>query len=333
MTNRGLRIELPIVESAGQGCIAILQCARQGFYLEQIALPLFRLSEHSNYYSRNGNLYGGQLLSVGKNIISRATKSIVFVRPPWQERSMTFDWQDAVLVRLEREHLDERLGSHAHERHELYDYSHGIKPLPSSAGQTVEYLIMSSPQRQGSLLFTNSSRARVGIFFQTGTKDSFMLSCKILVGGDDIEDDPVFMIYKESVGLGTQSALGVHDFAATSSSPTFQYLSNENSVFVEMTPNWIGDKQIAVLDIKFQNRCHCCHRDDWGHIWGPMNQPYELDASETEIRRNNSDVEEECVDPPTSNILQLKGLINTLRPRPKSKASLKEPLVDLSSLE
>jgi hypothetical protein len=338
MTNRGLRIELPIVESDGQGCIAVLQCARQGFYLEQIALPLLRLSEHSNYYSRNGNRNSGQLLSVGKDVISKAIKSVVFVRPPWQERSTTFDWQDAVLVRLEREHSDTRLASHAHERHQLYDYSHGIKALPSSADQTVEYFIMPPPQRRGFLLFTNSSKAQIGIFFQTGTKDSFRLSCKVLVGTDDIETDPTFVRFKENVGLSTQSSLGfkwIHDFVATCSSAAFQYLSNDKSVFVEMTPNWIGDKQIALLDIKFQNRCHCCHGDDWGHVWRSINQPYELDASETEISRNNTDIEEEYIDPPTSKILQLKGLMNTLRPRPKtrSKVSLKEPLVDLSSLE
>jgi hypothetical protein len=344
MTNRGLRIELPLILDAGRQCFGILQCAYQGNYLEQIALPLIRLADHSNmYFSRDGLYKSGRLLSVASDMISQGTKMTIFVRPPWQQSTRTSDWQDGVLLRFNNPKTNHDLDTKVTY---LTIPALPVMPLPTAANSMFQYLLLPRPHQQGNLLFVGPDNSRIGIFFDISRN----LSCKVFVSrrclcevcGDTLLDfKSIYERLLESACLIPERNVlsnphGSHEMSSNdclvilynhlstnATSQSFEYLPNDLAVFVELRPTLIRGQPMVMLDVDFQNRCVC------GCISETQVTPQlcEIDASDTEIEAQSTN---DLATRPK--LLRIKSLMSSML-RSKSNVNSKNPLVDLSSLE
>ncbi|KAH9866317.1 hypothetical protein J1614_008883 [Plenodomus biglobosus] len=80
MTNKGLLIELQIVQEDGMSATGLLQASTSGTYNSQIQLPLVRLTkEESSYYARDSRITGTLAQSTG-NLISHGVLKTIFIK-------------------------------------------------------------------------------------------------------------------------------------------------------------------------------------------------------------------------------------------------------------
>ena len=98
MTNKGLRIELPIVHQGSERYgMAILQCSTVRSYPKQIALPVVCVGQQgSNHYARDGR-YIGPLNAVDLDFAAKAVCKTMFMK---QEPEQNRQWRTGLPVRI-----------------------------------------------------------------------------------------------------------------------------------------------------------------------------------------------------------------------------------------
>jgi hypothetical protein len=94
-TNKGLRIELPIVQQRGLHALAVLQCSTTALFPNRVALPIVRTTQQdSNQYARD-RMHFGPLDFVKPTFVAKAIPKTVFMK---QDSEQDAEWWRATLI-------------------------------------------------------------------------------------------------------------------------------------------------------------------------------------------------------------------------------------------
>jgi hypothetical protein len=165
MTNKGLRINLPLVEYDDTVvATAILQCSTMSIYPTNITLPLVRVSQQgTNYFARNPN-FTGPLPSVDVLLTANAIRKTIFIR---QEPEQNMHRGDDLLVHIQGRLMDDF--------QPLYLDPRLIPMAPDVYGKR-RYLFPSRC-RDGTMIFASGS-VRVVVLFN---KRERHYGCKVMI--------------------------------------------------------------------------------------------------------------------------------------------------------
>jgi hypothetical protein len=293
ITNKGLRIELPIVQGTGRYGVAILQCSPLGVYHDQIALPIVCITQQeSNYYARDGR-HTGPLLRVSLDFAAQAVTKTILIR---QAPEPSAGWRIGVLARIQTWQWNYY--------HPIYFDSSFVVSEGDTEGRDV-YLI-SSRYRRGAILCAGLDGSYVMILFNIERGHLGQYACKVLYcpppsrmhqrsniypTDNEYEVSPEqALVYKmvsnlkgtaqtvdnslnykplNSILSGMRNRRRTFAYYLTSETPlltlynnlstshsrqSFDYLPNSNAVYAKIKQEVVRGEHMFALDIEFQDR-------------------------------------------------------------------------------
>jgi hypothetical protein len=276
MTNKGLKIELPIYESKRQRrCMAMLQCTTRSSFPARIALPILRANpEETSQYARDGR-FTWPLGSVDRLDMSDAevTKRTIFMRQEPQERRV---WRTPLLVDV--------VGAPwlRHDSPVFFDPVRGTFEDKSGCATSGKYFAPSECSR-GAVVLSNNG-FEVIVLFNVATSHGNRHSCKVLCverrknvpnhkslqdGAHaviaDLADHVHKRVYVGTSHTGTgvpplncdkstkEHLLTLQDrYTISCGSPkSFTHLPEGGAIFAALAPQLQGDKSVMVLEIEY----------------------------------------------------------------------------------
>jgi hypothetical protein len=283
MTNKGLRIELSIINQADQKhATAILQCSTAASYPDRISLPLVRIPQQGfSHYSRDAR-YLGPLTTVDSNTVLKSEKKTILMK---QEPGKSVEWHSGLLVRIQRR-LEQDYASIQ------FSPKITILELEKAPEDTTCYRVPSNCRR-GSILFAGRDGTHLMILYNIELQRVGQFSCKALYSPPRLDDrtyDDTHLSKQQvliqslvseledwrvsnrnqpiaSWFYGEQQLSELHDsFINSNLRTSIVNLPQGNTVHANIAFQTVNEQTTLVLDIEFQKQSE------------ELRSPYELDA-------------------------------------------------------
>jgi hypothetical protein len=283
MTNKGLRIELLIVNREDQKhAIAILQCSTAASYPGRIELPLVRIAQQgSSHYARDAR-YLGPLATAHLDTVSKSRmETILMIQQPGKSVELNYGLIVRIQHRLEVEYAP-------------IQFSPKIpRSWSERTSENVTCYRVPSNCRRGSILFAGRDGTHLMILYSIELQRVGQFSCKALYSPPRLNDrtfDDTHLSKQQllihslvseledwTVSNGTQPTASwyygeqqlseLHDsFINSNLRTSIVALPQGNTVHANIALETVNEKNTLVLDIEFQKQSE------------ELRSPYELDA-------------------------------------------------------
>jgi hypothetical protein len=172
ITNKGLRIELPIVqredyEGGQQLAIAILQCSTAASNSRRLALPLVRITQQeSNHYARDAR-YIGALNFVNPALVPISVTKTILMK---QEPEQSVEWPTGLRVRIQPWLMY---------NYDLEETSPDLSPAGRCHTNAHDYLVPSGCRR-GTIIFVGREGSHLVILYDIDLQRIGQFGCKAL---------------------------------------------------------------------------------------------------------------------------------------------------------
>jgi len=287
MTNKGLRIDLPIVhQDDHQYGIAILHCSTTESFPQQIGLPVIRLGPPgSNQYARDAR-YIGPLGSIELDFHGSRT---IFMK---QQPEQSVGWRTGLLVRIP-------IGQKAFFRPTCWTADvTALKDVDEETDARAEYLIPSNCRR-GAILFSGQDQSHLLVLFNIEMQHIERFACKAMYSppstqrqkypltpsqksiqdvADIVQNAPNYngshrsdaaytsLVFAQQVAKEASWTLMHTDHSPSHSRRSFDYLPHGRAVYANIGLQTVRGQNALVLDVEIQDRLE-------GH-----SAPYELEG-------------------------------------------------------
>jgi hypothetical protein len=274
MTNKGLRIELPIVHNNDERYgMAILHCSTATSFPKQIGLPVVRLGDRgSTHYARDARCVG----PLGSFDLDFAIPKAIFMK---QEPEQSAAWRTGLLTLIPT----------GNTFFSPVCWSADVATLKVNADSRAEYLVPASC-RQGAILFAGQDNSHLLVLFNIEMQHIERFACKVIYSppsfprkknnvsptqrlvqelANTIQTAPRYritygsrgsdkaytsQIFAEQVAREAAFSLVDSDYRPSNSRCSFDYLPNNQAVYAHIGLQTLHEQITLVLDIQFQDR-------------------------------------------------------------------------------
>jgi hypothetical protein len=186
MTNKGLRIELPISKKKGQRRgIAILQCSTLAIFPRRIKLPIVQVNQQEDgHFGRDGR-HIDSLKPAELDEIKDAIPKTIFLK---QDPNRNIEWR--VPFRI----LQYRMPSEYYQPR--YSSPRLVARRTDTEDRSARTFVMSSSKQRGAIIYGRSG-LDVLIIFSIGMQDHERISCKILQLNEYLDTSPRYARVQE----------------------------------------------------------------------------------------------------------------------------------------
>jgi hypothetical protein len=260
MTNKGLRIDLPIVrreahEGGRQLAIAVLQCSTAASNTKRLALPLVRITQQeSSHYARDARYIGALNFVSPAQIAISVTRTILMKQEPEQD----VEWPTGLRVRIQR---------HLMNKYDLEETTPTLSSLENIDGDAHEYLVPSGCRR-GALIFSSRDGSHLVILYDIDLQRIGQFGCKALYCPprstqlpDDIEElQQQVLVHNVVYKLNGLWKWQLHldllydSFVDSNSRTSIVELPNGNSIHANIAQQMVQGQNTLVLEVQFRDR-------------------------------------------------------------------------------